>query len=634
MSHTQPSPLHSYAPPHLCIHDLLVYHAQHTPDALAILAPGRAPLPYGRLLVHVNDAVQTLRTMGVDRHDRVAVVLPNGPEMATAFLTVAAGATCAPLNPDYGAKEFDFYLADLHAKALLVQAGTESPARDVAQARRLRIIDLAPMFEAEAGLFTLIGTAPLRAVPPGEFAQPDDVGLVLHTAGTTSRSKIVPLTHTNICASADNTRVALGLVASDRCLNVLPLFHTYGPVGTILASLMSGASIVCTPGFYDAPTFFAWMAEFRPTWYPAVPTVHQAILAYTTQHRDMVASCPLRFIRSGSAALSSKVLAELEMVFNVPVIETYGMTETSIITCHSPLQRQRKTGSVGVAAGPEVAIMDETGALLPAGETGEIVVRGTTVMQGYDNDAIANGSAFAHGWFRTNDQGYLDTDGYLFITGRLKEVINRGGEKITPQEVDDALMAHPAVAQSVTFAVPHVQLGEEVVAAVVLHQNAAATDSEIRQFAARRLAPFKVPRQIYIVEEIPKGSTGKLQRLGMAEKLGLIPSSPERQEVQASYTAPRTPVEEVLVGIWATVLGVEQVSVHSNFFALGGDSLLATQVMVRLREAFQVSLPIPSLFEASTVADLAKHVETVRWAEQALRVSPSTMAGDREEGVL
>jgi acyl-CoA synthetase (AMP-forming)/AMP-acid ligase II/acyl carrier protein len=415
---------------------------------------------------------------------------------------------------------------------------------------------------------------------------------------------------------------------------VLPLFHTYGLVGTILTSLTGGASIVCTPGFYDAPTFFAWIAEFCPTWYPAVPTVHQAILIYAAQYPEVIARCPLRFIRSGSAALPSRVLAELETVFHVPVIETYGMTETSVIACHSPRQRQRKMGSVGMAAGPEVAIMDETGNLLPAGETGEIVVRGPTVMPGYDNDATANQGAFVHGWFRTNDQGYLDTDGYLFITGRLTEVINRGGEKIAPQEIDAVLMEHPAVAQGVTFAVPHAQLGEDIAAAVVLHQGAVATDSDIRQFVARRLASFKVPRQVYIVEDLPKGPTGKLHRLGLAARLGLLPSPQARQEGQASGTAVRTPVEEVLLGIWATVLRVEPISIHSNFFALGGDSLLATQIMSQLRQAFQVVLPMPSLFEAPTVADLARHVETVRWAQQTLCASATTIAPDREEGAL
>jgi amino acid adenylation domain-containing protein len=596
------------APQHLCIPRLLQDQATRTPDALAILAPGRTPLTYGCLHRHIEDVVQTLHAMGLGRNDRVALMLPNGPEMAVAFLAVAAGATCVPLNPAFSNSEFDFYPADLRPKALIVQAGMDSPARAVAQARSLPIIELSPVLGAEAGLFTLTGEVHRRAVPC-EFAQPDDVGLVLHTTGTTSQPKIVPLTHTNICVQAYNNRVALGLVASDRCLNMLPLFHTYGLIGTILASLAAGASIICTPGF-DVPTFFACLAAFRPTCYPAAPTIHQAILAHAPLHHEIIARCPLRFIRSGSAALPLQVRAELEGVFNVPVIETYGMTETSMITCNPPPQRQRKAGSVGMAAGPEVAIVGEGGALLPAGETGEIVVRGAAIMQGYDNNPTANGLAFRHGWFRTGDQGYLDAEGYLFITGRVKEIINRGGEIIAPQEVDDVLMEHPAVAQAVTFAVPHARLGEGIAAAVVLHPNTVVAESDIRQFAATRLAAFKVPQQVLIVDEIPKGPTGKLQRLNLAEKLGLTRPDRVRHAMSAGTDAPRTPVEEVLAGLWAQVLGLDCVGIHDNFFAIGGDSILATQLISRVREVMRVEISFRSFFEVPTVAGMARSIET------------------------
>jgi len=384
-----------------------------------------------------------------------------------------------------------------------------------------------------------------RTEPPA-FALPNDVAFVLHTAGTTSRPKIVPLTHSNICTAAHNLRLAFQLVESDRCLNVLPLFHVHALQTALLTSLVAGASIVCTPGFY-APQFFAWLAEFRPTWYTAVPTIHQAILARAPLHRAIIARCPLRFIRSASAALPLQVLTELEEVFHTQVVETYGATEVSgHITCQPLPSRPRKTGAVGMAAGPEVTIMDAWGTLLPAGETGEVVVRGASLMQGYDNDPMANQSAFTSGWFRTGDQGYVDADGYLFITGRLKEIINRGGEKIAPLEVDQVLMEHPAVAEAVTFAVPHAQLGEDIAAAVVLRQNAAATASDLRQFVATRLTAFKVPSQVCIVEAIPKSPTGKLQRSDLAEQLGLTVSERARPERPASFIAPRTPLEEGL----------------------------------------------------------------------------------------
>jgi len=314
-------------PRDLCIHRLLESQAERTPDATAIAAPGRASLTYRRLLSHIDETVGTLNAMGVGRNDRVAIVLPNGPEMAVAFLAVASGATSAPLNPGYRADDFDFYLSDLKAKALMIQSGMDSPARDMAHARNIPIIELSPAIDAEAGIFTLTCDRQSSADDSG-FAQPDDVALVLHTSGTTSRPKMVPLTHTNLCTSAHNIRTAFDLDHRDRCLNVMPLFHIHGLIGAILSSLTSGASVVCTPGFHDAE-FHAWLETFRPTWYTAVPTMHQAILERAPSHRDLITRCPLRFIRSCSASLPPKVMAELERTFNAPVIESYGMTEAS-----------------------------------------------------------------------------------------------------------------------------------------------------------------------------------------------------------------------------------------------------------------------------------------------------------------
>jgi amino acid adenylation domain-containing protein len=604
----------------LSISHLLQAHAELIPTAPAILAPGRFPLTYSRLYSHVDEVVQTLYALGVTLNDRVALVLPNGPEMAVAFVAVAAGATCVPLNPAYGVEEFDAHLADLHAKALILQAGIDSPVRTVAHARGLHIIELSPLCMAEAGLFTLSGTMQKRAEPQ-QRPQPDDVAVVLSTAGTTSRPKLVPLTHINVCASAYNTGVALGLVESDRCLNVLPLFHTYGPIGTVLTSLMAGASVVCTPGF-SAPDFFAWMDEFHPTWYPAVPTIHQEILAHADQYYDIIARCPFRFIRSGSAPLPSQVRAELERVFHSHVLETYGMTETSVITCNPPPLRQRKPGSVGMAVGIEIAIMDERGAELPAGEIGEIVVRGASVMQGYDNDPAASRQVFTQGWFRTGDQGFLDTDSYLFVTGRFTEIINCGGEKVAPWEVDTVLMEHPAVAQAMTFAVPHARLGEAVAAAVVLHPNTAGTARDIRQFAAIRLADFKVPRQIFLVQDLPKGPTGKLQRRGLAEYFGLTTQAHMQSGISVDANAPRTPIEELLVGLWTQIFDIKHVSIHDDFFHLGGDSLLATQLLSRIREATRVEVPFSRFFAMPTVAEMAAHIETTRRTTLGLQAPP------------
>lgn len=590
------------------IRHLLEEQAIRAPGAAAIVAPGRTPLTYDHLLRCTDEVVDTLNAMGIGRNDRVALVLPNGPEMAVAFLAVAAGATSAPLNPAYRAEEFDFYLSDLGATALIVQTGIDSPARAVASVRGIPVIELTPLLEADAGTFTLAGEGRAESVEGG-FSEPDDVALVLHTSGTTSRPKVVPLSQVNLCTSARNVQAALELVDTDRCLNVMPLFHIHGLIGATLSSLASGASVVCTPGFY-APKFFEWMGEFCPTWYTAVPTMHQAILARAADNCERIACCRLRFIRSSSSALPPQVMAELERVFDAPVIEAYGMTEASHQMASNPLPpRARKPGSVGVAAGPEVAIMDEGGVLLAAGQAGEVVIRGTNVARGYEGNTTANASAFTDGWFRTGDQGYVDEEGYLYLTGRLKELINRGGEKISPREVEEVLMDHPAVAQVVTFAVPDARLGEEVAAAAVLREGAAASDRELREFAAGRLADFKVPRWVVIVDEIPKGPTGKLQRIGLHEKLGLPVGGPEQPAGRAEYVAPRTPVEKLVAGMWVELLGVEQVGVDDGFLDLGGDSMLVTQFVSRLREDLDVEMSLVRLFEEPTVAGVARAIE-------------------------
>ena len=488
-------------------------------DSVAIAAHEAKPLTYAALRALIDRTGRSLNDLGIGRGDRVAIVLPNGPEMATAFLCLASAATSAPLNPAYRQEEFAFYLEDLKARALIVEAGCASPALQAAAKLGVDLITLTPETEAGAGAFRLAGEARGAAAQPGP-AEARDIALILHTSGTTSRPKIVPLAHANIWTSARNIAATLELSASDRGLVVMPLFHIHGLIAGLSAPLSRGGSVYCTPGF-NALKFFAEMDEARPTWYTAVPTMHQAILTRAPRNKEIIARHPLRFVRSSSSSMPPTVITELEAVFKCPVIEAYGMTEATHQMASNPLRAVRKPGSVGLAAGPEVAIMDGAGRLLDKGETGEVVIRGPSVTLGYENNPKANAAAFTDGWFRTGDQGIIDADGYLSLTGRLKEIINRGGEKISPREIDEALMNHPAVLQAVAFAVPHPMLGEEVGAAVVLREGSSATEQELGAFLSERLAAFKTPRKILFLAEIPKGATGKLQRIGLAAKLGL-----------------------------------------------------------------------------------------------------------------
>ena len=496
--------------------------ARGADGAPAIRAPGREAMSFENLRALSQATLGVLNAAGIGRNDRIAIVLPNGPEMGCAFLAVAAGATAAPLNPAYKTDEFEFYLSDLGAKAVIVEDGAESPVIEAAARLEIPLIPLTPQTSAPAGAFSLAPPGAMAASAAGGIAAPDDTALILHTSGTTSRPKIVPLSQRNVSASAHNISGWLNLEARDCCLNVMPLFHIHGLIAAVLSSLYAGAGVACTPGF-NALQFFSWLDEIKPSWYTAVPTMHQTILARAGRNREILARNPLRLIRSSSSSLPAPVMSELEEVFGAPVIEAYGMTEAAHQMACNPLPpRERRPGCVGIAAGPEIAIMAPDGELLAPGEIGEIVIRGDNVTAGYENNDKANAEAFTLGWFRTGDQGRMDGAGYLTLTGRLKEIINRGGEKISPREVDDVLMTHPAIAQAVIFAVPHDKLGEDVGAAIVLREGAEASEREIRDFAAERLAAFKVPRKIILTDEIPKGATGKLQRIGLAEKFGLV----------------------------------------------------------------------------------------------------------------
>ncbi|MBF9031080.1 AMP-binding protein [Rhodobacterales bacterium HKCCE3408] len=502
--------------------------AGHDHTAPVFGAPGRDWMDYAGLRALSAAVSAALHGAGVGRGDRVAIVLPNGPEMAAAFVTVAQAAVTCPLNPAYRQEEFAFYLEDLKAKAVILMADEDGPALAAARAMDLAVIRLHPS-DGAAGGFTL---HPERSAGEADTAAPDggDVALILHTSGTTSRPKIVPLLQSNLAASAGNILASLALSPADRCLNVMPLFHIHGLVAAVSASLAAGGSVFCAPGF-DAMRFFGWMREARPSWYTAVPTMHQTILARAARNADTIAEVPLRFLRSSSASLPGPVMEKLAETFSAPVIEGYGMTEAAHQMASNPLPpRAQKPGSVGVEAGPLVRIADETEDRLlesaAPGLVGEVVISGPNVTPGYESNPEANAKSFfeAEGrrWFRTGDQGAFDADGYLTLTGRLKEIINRGGEKVSPLEVDGVLSAHPAIAQVVTFALPHDKLGEDVAAAVVLHEGQQTDEAAIRAFAAERLAAFKVPRRVVILEEIPKGATGKLQRIGLAEKLGLV----------------------------------------------------------------------------------------------------------------
>ena len=490
---------------------ILVDLLRGDPDSPAIVVPDGPALTYRGLREEVQRTADALASLGLGPGDPIAFVLPNSIQTVVVFIAASTVGTAAPLNPAYKEDELRFYLDDIGARALVVGADAET-------ARTARP-DQAVLVECGIDAGGRLSIAPAEPTSKGRSAaQPDadDVALVLHTSGTTSRPKQVPLRHRNLHFSALNIAATYRLTPADVALCVMPLFHIHGLMASTMATFASGGTVVVPPRF-DPMTFWPVAKAHAATWYSAVPTIHQILLMRNRGERPAGAD-RLRFIRSSSSALAPETMRELESRFGAPVLEAYGMTEASHQMASNPLPpAERRPGTVGRQTGIEIALMDEAGRILPPGGAAEVVIRGPSIIDAYANNPEANEKSFADGWFRTGDEGVLSADGYLSIVGRLKEMINRGGEKIAPREIDEVLLQHPAVAEAVAFGVPHQTWGEEVAAAVVL--KGAATEKELISFARARLADYKVPRTLYIVEQIPRTASGKIQRRSVAATL-------------------------------------------------------------------------------------------------------------------
>ena len=483
---------------------------------VALTSENSPPLLYKDLKSFVNKIASQLAGNGISNKDRAAIVLPNGPFMASSFLTLSSYMSAAPLNPSYKTNEYEFYLKDLNPKIVIVEPNSSNEVVGVAKNLNIPVCEMKIKKDDPSGLFNLFDIESEYQLP-----EENDEGLVLHTSGTTSRPKIVPLTNKNIYSSAENISKSLNLSEADHCLNIMPLFHIHGLIAILAASIRSGASICASNGF-NALKFLELAKSEKITWYSGVPTMHQAILLRAEKNLELAKNLNLRLIRSSSASLPPAVFEKLNSVFGCSVIEAYGMTEATHQMTSNPLPpKKQKPGFVGIPAGPEVCIMDEKDKILDQGETGEVCIKGDNVTLGYDNNPEANKNSFTNGWFRTGDQGYFDQNGYLKISGRLKEIINKGGEKISPLEVDNILMDHPLIEQAVCFGYEDKMLGEDIAAAIIVKEGKNCSETDVKTYAQEKLAKFKIPKKIFFVNEIPKGATGKLQRNVLAKNFGL-----------------------------------------------------------------------------------------------------------------
>jgi acyl-CoA synthetase (AMP-forming)/AMP-acid ligase II/acyl carrier protein len=536
--------------------------------------------------------------------------------MSVMLLAVSSTSIAAPLNPSYREAEFQSYLNDIHADCVIVLADDRhSPVRVVARKNDIPVVELASdgvTLIPSSGATDIFGRKGKSFPVDDEIeAKPDDIALILLTSGSTGHSKKVPLTHRNLCASVADVCHSLDLDHADICLSMWEQFHIGGMVDLLLVPLASGGQIISTSRF-DAESFFQILETRSPTWFQGVPTTLHEILVVARKTRRTPAKTSLRFIRSVASALSPQLMEQTESFFQIPVVQTFGMTEAGPLITTNPLPPGiRKAGSTGPSCGPMISIRDPSGQELPAGETGEILVKGENVVTSYESNKEATAQSFRDGWFHTGDTGYLDADGYLFLKGRIKEQINRGGEKIIPQEIDDILAAHPEIEQAASFSMKHATLGEDVGAAVVLMENSTLDEGAIRRYVASQLSDFKVPKKILFLPSLPRSTIGKIKRDTLA---ALADSGSETP----TYARPETKLQELLAKIWAEELGVKKVGIDDDFFKLGGDSLSSVRLALAVETLLEIRLDAASLGEILTVRQLATLIEALPNHEQII----------------
>ncbi len=575
-------------------------------------------LGFAALVALTTTTRERLNDRGIGRGDRVALVIPERPEMAAAYLAVCDAATVVPLNPESTEREFAANFVRTKVDAVIVSVAADTAARRAAEPLGLPLIHLHPRPDAAAGVFELDGGRLDRPVRR-EVAAPGDIARVQMTSGTTARPKLVPMSQSLLVRRAHCEVAALGLRPTDRCLSFRPLFLSGGLNTDLLVPLSAGGAIVVPAGF-DADDFYGYLDDFGVTWYSGGPAYHEAILDRAPGHADVIARSALRFVRSASHRLMPDLMQRLEQTFGVPCLERFGGTEAGLITRNPPPPGERRPGTAGLPFDNEVAIVDAAGRRLGVGDAGEVIVRGPNVFTGYEDDPEATAAAFIDGWFRTGDLGRFDADGYLTVIGRLKEVINRGGQKVSPSEVEEVLSRHPQVAECMCFALPHPTLGEEVAAAVVLRPTADAGERELQAFLRACLAEYKVPRRIVFRASLPRGPHGKLARIGASARLGMGAGSGVRGSGANADPPPtaaprraRPPMITALAALWADVLRLPDVDADENFFVLGGDSLRAASLVSAVSETFGVRLSLNSIFgTGATVEGMAAAIVSAR----------------------
>lgn len=589
---------------HSTLAQAIRHNAGRFPRQPVIVSSAFEPLTYRDLQAGLDKVRRELRQTGFGCDARIGVLMPSGPEAVLAIVAVSCCSVAVPLDPRLPLPELGRRLAILRLNGLLVPRGGASEARQIAEEKGIPIIEAAPVGQGRLGL-RIIVRSPGPPVVDTE-PNPSSPAFILQTSGTTAEPKLIPFSHINMLAAALRLQTWFGLTAQDRCLSVSPSYYSHGLKVTVFTPLLTGGSIAI-PSNIAVLALDEWFDHLRPTWYSAGPTLHNSVWEKVKSLSGAPIAHTLRFITSGGAPLPNEIRGGLERILGVPVLEHYGSSEAAQIAVNRPGPGASKPRTCGQPWPGTVMIADAQGNSLRTGERGEIWVRGPTVMAGYLDAPEHNHASFVKGWLRTGDIGSLDSDGFLSLHGRISETINRGGEKIAPLDVDNALLRHPAISEAAAFKIPHPRLGEDIAAAVVLRTGAQVTPAEIRSFLQGELASFKIPHRIVILDQLPKGITGKVQRRRLSETFGMQTNpAPVRRDV--GNTEKPLDLEAELLALWQKLLKSKTLTVDDDFFQCGGDSLLAMEMLIEVERIVGHQVPETILFGAETIRQLVPKI--------------------------
>ncbi len=591
-----------------------------TPDSVALYSPDKKEISFGDLSTLIKSNISSLKNHGCDDSDRIAIAISDGIEMASVCLSVMYFSTCVPLNTNLTKPEYDELLTILRIGILITDKNEAHPIVKAASQLSIPIIKLVIKDPLLAGSYSFekISGDHNKNSSNKNLRTEKDSALILLTSGSTSKPKIVPITYKNINASTNNLVKSLKLTSQDICLNMMPMFHVGALIDLLIAPLSVGGSVICTSSI-SSDIFFNSLNKFSPSWYQGVPTMIRNIIDCISDNPSKIDNHSLRFIRSVSSPLDQQLKQRCEQYFNIPVIEIYGMTETTGLITSNPLPPAiRKAESVGTSVGTDVLIIDEAGNPANPGYKGEILVRGKNVTNGYEGLPDNKHSYFIDDWFRTGDQGYLDEEGYLYITGRIKEIINRGGEKISPKEIDDVILTHPKVHEAACFSISHHSLGEDIAIAIVINKDQKLNQKELIDYLKPRLAEFKIPRKIYFIDALPKGTTGKTLRKSLSEKY----SDNNRDKINRLANPVNSPMITRLIKLWENILKVSPIQIDDNFFDLGGDSLKAATFISEFEKQSGLHIEISALLEAQTIYEFSNYLENKRQCKLSIFRKP------------